>query len=218
MGFFPPLSQFFDDAAGGKLPAVAFLDLKEEGGVLGEDGHPPSDIQLAEQQVMKIVQALSQSPHWARAALFITFDEHGGLWDHVPPPTACRPDDHLPMTGSDGFDRLGIRVPLFVVSPFARPGFVSHQVHSHTSILRFIEARFGLAALSARDANASPLYELFDFAAEPKLLTPPALPPSKVDPAGLAECQRRFPPDATVNTDTGPSSDAGSDPDAGLPE
>ena len=112
-----------------------------------------------------------QSPNWASTVLFLTYDEHGGFYDHVPPPRACVADDIPPMidptdpdtTFPAEFDRYGFRVPLVVVSPFSRPGFVSHNVYDHTSILRFIETRFDLPALTNRDANASPMLDMFDF-------------------------------------------------------
>src|SRR5207253_1852358 len=85
------------------------------------------------------------------------------LFDHVPPPSACVPDAIPPMLepGDEpgAFDRYGIRVPVVVVSPYARRRFVSHEAHDHTSILRFIATRFDLPALTARDANADPMLE-----------------------------------------------------------
>ena len=82
-------------------------------------------------------------------------------------------------------------MPFFVVSPYARAHFVSHAVHSHTSILRFIETRFGIPALSARDANADALLDMFDFASPP-FLSPPDLQAPTVDAAQLAACSARY--------------------------
>ena len=130
------------------------------------------------------------SPNWPRAALFLVYDEHGGYYDHVPPPPACVPDDIAPQLGpgdtAAAFDRYGVRVPFVVVSPYARRHFVSHLVHDHTAILRFIETRFDLPALTRRDANADPLLEFFDF--RHARVHPPHLPPAPVDPARAAEC------------------------------
>ena len=111
------------------------------------------------------------SPNWKSSALFVTWDEHGGFYDHVNPPHACPPDDYPPVQYVDkvltnmpgAFDHYGPRVPLFVVSPYAKRGFVSHRVTDHTSILRFVETRFNLPALTNRDANADPLFDVFDF-------------------------------------------------------
>ncbi|MGH7297072.1 MAG: phospholipase C [Polyangiaceae bacterium] len=201
-GHYPLLhvADYLSQAAAGTLPQVAFVDA-----VFGHDDstqideHPPADIQFGQQFVSQVVQALLASPQWKTSALFFTYDEHGGYYDHVPPPPACKPDaiePILPAGDATGghFDRYGVRVPMVLVSPFARPGFVSHAVYDHTSITRFIEAKFRLPALTARDANASPLMEMFDFA-NPAFVTPPALAPAP-DPtaAGIADCVGTFGP------------------------
>src|SRR5579871_5930151 len=192
------LDSFFSDAQAGMLPSVAFIDpnLTDANGPSRDDDHPPGDPQEGDVFLAKIVKAVTTSPQWPHLALFITFDEHGGLYDHVPPPSACAPDSMPPLDdkgnpAGGGFDRYGFRVPLIVVSPYARPKYVSHVVHDHTSITRFIEARFLLGALTKRDANAEPLYDLFDFS-KPQLLTPPALPDAPLDQAKLAACQALF--------------------------
>ena len=188
---------FFDDAAAGTLSNVNVLDanLRDEWGG-GDDDHPPGDVQMGDVFLAKVVDAVTHSPQWPHLALFITFDEHGGIYDHVAPPKACAPDDNAPMVppGATAYDfaRYGFRVPLIVVSPYAKAHHVSHVVNDHTSILRFIEARFHLPALTKRDANAEPLYDLFDFA-KPALLTPPSLPTPPVDQAKLDACKQRFP-------------------------
>jgi len=155
------------------------------------DEHPPSNVQVGQEFVSRVVKALLTSPQWRHAALFLTYDEHGGFFDHVPPPAACAPDA-IPPTLEPGdepgaFDRYGIRVPVVVVSPYARRHFVSHTTHDHTSILRFIETRFDLPALTARDANADPMLEFFDFR-RPRFKKPPRLPKATIDPARLQEC------------------------------
>ena len=138
-----------------------------------------------------MIATLFASPQWPRSALFLTYDEHGGFFDHVPPPPACKPDDIAPILESGDepgeFDRYGIRVPMALVSPFARRHFVSHTAYDHTSVLRFIETRFDLPALTARDANADPMLELFDFQ-HPRFRKPPKLPKAKIDPKRLAGC------------------------------
>src|SRR5438034_10497246 len=91
------------------------------------------------------------------------------------------------------FDRYGIRVPVAVVSPFARPHYVSHRVYDHTSILRFIESRFDLPALTRRDANADAMLRLFRFN-RPQNLTPPPLPPAVIDTKQAAACGSAPPP------------------------
>ena len=137
------------------------------------------------------------SPQWPHTALFITHDEHGGLYDHFAPPAACAPDTIAPIlvsgdTTQGGFDSYGIRVVLIAVSPYAKKGYVGHRVYDHTSLTRFIEARFALPALTARDANAEPPTDLFDFAQPPAFLSPPDIATPNVDPAGLAYCIGTF--------------------------
>jgi phospholipase C len=96
------------------------------------------------------------------------------------------------------FDRYGVRVPVIVVSPYAKMGYVGHTTYDHTSILRFIEAKFKVPALSARDANADPLTDLFDFSA-PQQLTPPVISSPTIDPTQLQYCETTYPhPDGGV--------------------
>ncbi|HEY8080090.1 MAG TPA: alkaline phosphatase family protein [Labilithrix sp.] len=146
---------FFDALEDGKLPHVVFVDPG-----LHQDEHPPHDVQHGEQFSKKIYDAVRKSSAWASTAIFYTYDEGGGIADHVSPPSACPPSPALAK-----FDRLGVRVPVTVVSPWARRGFVSHATHSHTSILRFVELVFDLPALTARDANSDAMLDMFDFTA-----------------------------------------------------
>jgi phospholipase C len=159
---------FDTDAAAGKLPQVAFLDA-------GSSEHPPEDMQSGERDVARKLNALMASPQWSNAAFILTYDENGGFYDHVPPPNACVPDGTKPIGATGAFDRTGFRVPLLVASPFSKPHHLSHVVTDHTSILRFLELRFGLPALSARDANADVLLDFFDFTQTP-FATPPTMP------------------------------------------
>ena len=204
------IGNFFADAQAGMLAPIDFVDPKlGNGGYSRNDFHPPGDVQQGEQFLSQVVNALMQSPQWPHSALIVTFDEHGGIYDHVPPPKACPPDDNAAMLGSGdtpgGFDNYSVRVPLIVVSPYAKPHFVSHAVYDHTSITRFIETRFKLPALTGRDANADPLTDLFDFG-KPAFATPPPLPSPTVDQQKLDECQHRYPDDAGggFNADMGP--------------
>ena len=93
----------------------------------------------------------------------------------------------LPGDAPGAFNIYGVRVPAVVVSPFARAHFVSHRTNDHTSILRFIETRFGLPALSRRDAAANPMLEFFDFSV-PAFATPPTLPAAPLNAAEAAHC------------------------------
>ena len=194
------VADFIAQVQAGTLPQVAFLDAYfGHDGPSGDDEHPPADVQFGQQFVSQAVLALMAGPQWKHAALFFTYDEHGGIYDHLPPPPACKPDAIEPvMAGGDTtgghFDRYGVRVPLVVVSPYARKGYVSHVVHDHTSITRFIETKFRLPALTARDANADPMLEMFDFASPP-FVTPPVIAPAPApDPAEVTYCVGAFGP------------------------
>jgi phospholipase C len=187
-----PIARYFADAASGTLPQVVFVDpVFLDKPNIENDEHPPANVQVGQEFVARVVKALFTSPQWRRAALFLTYDEHGGFFDHVPPPPACVPDAIPPMLEPGDvpgtFDRYGIRVPVAVVSPYARRRFVSHVPHDHTSILRFIETRFDLPALTARDANADPMLEFFDFA-HARFRKPPPLPKARIDAKRLAQC------------------------------
>ncbi|MGZ5577306.1 MAG: alkaline phosphatase family protein, partial [Methylobacter sp.] len=111
---------------------------------------------------------------------------------HVPPPKVCPPDDIQPILESGDvpgkFDRLGVRVPMIVISPYAKKHYVSHHVYDHTSILRFVQARFNLPALTARDAHARPPIDMFDFKYA-SFTKPPVLPRADEDPRFLNECE-----------------------------
>ncbi len=205
------IGTFFSDAQAGMLGQLNFVDpTLGKGGYSRDDFHPPGDVQEGEKFLSDVVTALMQSPQWSHSALIVTFDEHGGIYDHVPPPPACAPDAIAPITNPNDnapgdFANYGVRVPLIVVSPYAKPHFVSHTVYDHTSITRFIETRFKLPALTARDANADPLTDLFDFK-KAAFATPPSLPTPTVDPQKLADCLQRYPDDGGIgfSPDMGP--------------
>jgi phospholipase C len=189
------LDQFFTDAAAGVLPAVVFVEGSDREGGASHDEDPPADIEVGQQMVASIVDAVVHSPHWPHAALVISYDEQGGFYDHVPPPAACAPDDKPPILDVGGFaaayDQLGLRIPLTIVSPYAKRGYVSHHVTDHTSILRLVEAVFGLPALTHRDANAEPPYDMFDFAHPDTSV--PILPQATIDPAKRDACLAKYP-------------------------
>ena len=116
---------------------------------------------------------------WDRTLLVWMHDEHGGYYDHVPPPTAVKPDDIAPMIGPHdvqaGFDMYGWRVPAVVVSPYAKPNAVTNVVHDHTSVLSTIEAWWNLPPMTRRDAAANTLLDFLDLHSPPAFLDPPAL-------------------------------------------
>ncbi len=170
---FENFQAFLDAAKNGTLPAVSFVDPGT-----GQDEHPPANVHDGETWEHKIYDAVTSSPSWKDTALILTYDEAGGLPDHVAPPSAC-----LASPDQTAFDHYGIRVPMMLVSPYARPHYVSHVLHDHTSVLRLIEAVFDLPALTGRDANADALLDMFDFVC-PAQVAPPAAPA-----AGTGACK-----------------------------
>jgi len=207
-----------------QLPQVSLVDAGGE-----DDDHPPTDIQRGQVFISRVVNAIRSGPYWKDSVLFITYDEHGGFYDHVAPPRAPQgsartPDGIFPGQCADlsnppasqqpgagahcsasiaevpllcpalaqtpagqypdtcaSFDQLGFRVPFLVVSPFAKPHYISHAIADHTSLLAFIEKRFlsdqaagsngGRLHLTMRDQNADTLEDLFDFDNAPSLNT-----------------------------------------------
>jgi phospholipase C len=200
------IEQFYLDAALGTLPAVSLVD-SSFGTITGqvngigrrvnvptfgavtddlfigtsESEENPQDIQLGESFVARVVHAVMRGPKWQRTMLVWLYDEHGGYYDHVPPPAAIAPDDIPPALAAGdvpgGYDMYGPRVPAVVVSPYSKPNSVTNVVHDHTSVLATIEQQWNLPALTYRDANATSLIDFIDpttmaFARPPQLAKP----------------------------------------------
>jgi len=188
------VADFFVDAAAGTLPAYSLVDPESWQG--SEEN--PQDIRTGAFYAWRIIDAVLRSPAWPRTLLVFTYDEHGGYYDHVAPPRAVRPDGIRPAvaandTYGDLYSFYGIRVPAVVVSPWAKPNYVSHRVHDHTSILRLVETKWNLPAITYRDANASNLLDCLDLAArEAPFAEPPSLPPA-VLPTGQPRCYTQDP-------------------------
>ncbi len=180
-------AQFLTDAAAGKLPQFTFID--PDYNTTSEEN--PQDIQVGEEFVAEVVNALIHSPSWKHTALFITYDEHGGYYDHVPPPRAIKPDSTPPILGPGdaraAYDRYGFRVPMIVVSPWAKAGYVSNVVQDHTSMLAFMQRKWNLPAMTFRDANAAPMTDYFDFK-HAAFATPPPLERAPGLGPGLRKC------------------------------
>ncbi len=148
---------FFDDAAAGRLPAYSWVEPNLMLPPL-DDYHPPRDIRAGEKLLAQVYQAVRNSPLWPSTALVVLFDEHGGCYDHVPPPAAPVPDDH-PGEQGFGFDRFGVRIPAIVISPYTERGTVIRDLFHSCSVLATMRERFDLGpALTRRDA-AAPLLE-----------------------------------------------------------
>jgi phospholipase C len=166
-----PTDQFVVDAANGHLPAVSWISTPS-----AVSEHPPSSVCVGENWSVGLLQALASGRNWHNSAVFITWDDFGGFYDHLPP-------QQLDQYG------LGFRVPLLVVSPYARSGFIDHSQAEFSSVLKFIEADFGLAHLTDRDLNTTDLTQVFDFQQKPlpapqlQQRTCPAAPQRQVTPA-----------------------------------
>ncbi len=166
---------FFADAANGTLPQYTFLEPNYN--TTSEEN--PQNIVLGEQFTASVIDALMSGPAWAETLMVLTYDEHGGYYDHVPPPAALAPDDIPPdvpkgESAYNGFKQYGFRVPMAVISPYSRPDYVSHRVMDHTSICALVEYKWNLPAMTYRDANAWPMLDLLDMST-PHFLTPPKL-------------------------------------------
>ena len=185
-----PISQYGADLQNGTLPQVAVIEPASEAGLdeHGSDNETfPTNIQKGVKYVSTLINGLMQSSSWSDSAFILTYDENGGLFDHVPPqktvsPDGIKPIDLLPgdlCTKGTGptcdFTYTGYRVPFIVVSPYAKQRYVSHTVADTTSILKFIETRFNLPALTKRDAAQPDLTEFFDFS-NPPWMKPPNPP------------------------------------------
>ena len=172
-------TDFQSDAAAGTLPQYSFLE--PSWGSTGNSQHANYDVSLGEKLILDVYNAVRNGPGWNQTLLFITYDEHGGLYDHVPPPSGATPPDATP--GEFGFDftRFGVRVPAVLVSPLIPAGTVfrvpaGSTPLDHTSVLKTIQTRWGLPALTARDAAAPDVGDVLSLPA-----------PRTTDlPAGLA--------------------------------
>jgi phospholipase C len=194
-------SDFDNDLANGTLPQVIQIEPASD---VGLDEHPsdsdssPIQAQEGAAYVAKIINSVMTSTSWKDSAFILTYDEFGGLYDHVSPyatvsPDGIKPVDLLPgdiCTQSSGplcdFVYTGYRVPLIVISPYTKKNYVSHTAADATAILKFIETRFNLSPLNNRDAaQQTDMTEFFDFT-NPVWLTPPTPPAqSTSDPCYL---------------------------------
>ena len=189
-----PLSQYFTDVQNGTLPQVAYIEtgVEDTNGSTPSavDEHPTGNIQVGAQFSEKLITALMNSPSWKDSVFIQTYDEGGGIYDHVPPIPVPNPDGIPPnlVTGNGvihtpgDFTFTGFRVPMFLVSPFAKKNFVSHTPMDYTAVLKLIETRFGLPNLTARDASMPDMTEFFDFStATGPWATPPTPPQQKLN-------------------------------------
>ncbi|MFN7143575.1 MAG: alkaline phosphatase family protein [Myxococcota bacterium] len=172
------LEDFLKDAERGDLPPVVWIDP----GFTFNDDHPPHHPGLGQEMIAAVYEALARSPQWGRCLLVITYDEHGGFYDHVAPPTTD--DDHA----ADGFDQMGFRVPTLLVGPYVRAG-VEHTTFDHTSWIKFVCERFGLDPWNARLRAANSLAVALDAdrMARSEAADPVALPAFDIDETTLGD-------------------------------
>ena len=168
--------QFTEDLQNGTLPDVSWLIPNYE-----NSEHPVATAQAGMRYVTRLVNAVMKSKYWSSTVIFITWDDYGGFYDHVPPPEL------------DAFG-LGPRVPAIVISPYAKPGYIDKHQYEFSSILKLIEERWNLPHLTARDDKANDMRDAFDFNQTPNkpLIipvpqpTPEELPPYCVYPPSVA--------------------------------
>lgn len=145
----------------------------------GNSQHPLDDVTRGELLLKQTYEAIRNSPIWEESLLIITYDEHGGFYDHVAPPIAIDPGDKTtsPFNNKFGFNfqQLGVRVPTIVVSPYISKGVIDKRVYDHSSIPATIEERFGLPSLTQRDKQANRLTDLLELS-EPRSDAPLTLP------------------------------------------
>jgi phospholipase C len=193
------LEQFFVDADSGRLPSFCIVD--PDFRTFSEEN--PQDIRKGESFAAEVINRVMHGPGWADTLLIWTYDENGGYYDHVAPPPAVPPDEihgrslvaHQSLlrsvlkvlfpgyvrhaeklvAGPGAYDTYGFRVPAVIVSPYARPDCVLSDIFDHTSVLKLVEEKWNLPALTRRDAAATSPVGALDLTARPAFLTPPEL-------------------------------------------
>lgn len=174
------MEDFFAHAAAGTLPPVVHIDPAFS----ANDDHPPHHTMLGQQLIASIYTALSTSPQWKNILFVITYDEHGGYFDHVPPPS-----DAADEFADQGFNQLGVRVPSLVIGPYAKAGQVVSTRYDHTSALKHVQNMFGLDPLYARVDQANDLTDCIDQErlAAGDWLEPAPIPAIEVNESDITE-------------------------------
>lgn len=148
-----PFEEFHEDALAGKLPSFSVLEP-----MYGKNcDHPPVHPMAGQLLISSVIDSLSKSPQWDKTMLIITYDEHGGFFDHMPPPKT--EDDRA----DQGFDQLGFRVPTVFIGPYVKERFASNTVYDHSSILAFTEKLWNLEPLNKRDGAANDFFDVLDM-------------------------------------------------------
>lgn len=198
-GNFRDFGDFSADAAAGQLPAYSFIEPRYFIDLIlnniPNDEHPPHNVAYGEQLIAAVYNAVRGGPAWKQTLLVITYDEHGGCYDHVVPPPATSPDNRTP----DGFDFgfFGLRVPTVIISPYVPAGSVIRPTteltpFDHTSIISTLRKLFGIGPLTARDAAAPDLVDALEALHTgpdndgPAAISAPAVPPVSAQVARVA--------------------------------
>ena len=198
---FQLFTDFLADARNAQLPGYSFIEPRyfDFFGKKANDQHPPHDVSLGELLIAEVYEALRHSPLWDQSLLIILSDEHGGLYDHQLPLSAVNPDGQHATEPVFQFDRLGLRVPAVLVSPYIPQGTIDHQAYDHTSVLATVKKAFNLPNfLTQRDAKAHTFEQNLSLDA-PRSNTPATLPrPGDAVTIALHRTLARLP----VTTDT----------------
>ena len=198
-------SAFAADASAGRLANYCFIIPRFAGSAA--DGpvtsmHPPADVRPGDQLIAEVYAVLRAAPQWSRCLYIVTFDEHGGYFDHADPPSAVNPDginspapgDTTSFAPTFAFDRLGLRVPTLLVSPYVPKGVVYSKPLQHTSVLATVRKLYGISsALTRRDAAASTFEDVFLPA--PRSDTPATLSIATAAPPAPVDATRAAPDD-----------------------
>jgi len=173
----------------------------------GNSQHPLDGVTPGEVLIKATYEAIRNSPHWNSSLLIITWDEHGGFYDHAIPPAAVPPGDTMPLSKYNQygftFAQLGVRVPAVVVSPYIRKNVIDHRLYDHSSIPKTVADAFVLAPLTERDKAANSVMPLL-YLADPRTDAPSMLPPT-APPRPPTMVQKVPAPDSTVDSGSLPA-------------
>jgi phospholipase C len=170
------IERFFEQAAAGELPQFSIIDPQFFGSGANDD-HPDHDIRLGQALIGSVFAALAQGPQWNRCLFVLTYDEHGGFYDHVAPPTT--------VDEREDFRQLGIRVPSLVAGPFVRRGCAVKTTLEHSSVIATLTTRFGLAPMNDRVAATADLSSCIDAATLGDPQPPPVLPEVEISRSAI---------------------------------
>ncbi len=196
---FRPFNEFQEDVGAGNLPNYTFIEPAYFNLPLSaaSDQHPPHDVRAGERLLADIYNTLrGNETLWNQSLFVVLYDEHGGFYDHVPPPKAINPDGKVSVSPPFSFDRLGVRVPAILVSPYVGKGQVDHTIYDHTSLIATVKKLFDLPQfLTRRDATANTFeHRILDVARvdAPMTLVPTDSAPKQVEQSDVMQSMQGF--------------------------